>query len=106
MPERRAGFDGADGGDGLAQEGVRGGLDRAGRVGLDQRLQEDGGAGAGAGVDRERVDADLGSPEVEVVHGALGGGEAEAELGERALGVDQDDGARRGRGRRWRSGGP
>ena len=38
----------------------------------------------------QRVDADLGAPEVEVVHGALGRNEPEAQLGERPLGVDQD----------------
>ena len=52
VPQRRRALDRADGCDGLAQEGVRGGLDRAGRVGLDQRVEEDGGAGARAGVDR------------------------------------------------------
>ena len=106
VPERRGALDRADGRDGLAQEGVRGGLDRAGRVGFDQRVQEDGGAGAGAGVDRQRVDADLGVAEVEVVHRAPGGREAEAELGERTLRVDQHDARGPGRGRRWRSAGP
>ena len=93
MPERRLGLDRADGGDGLAQEGVRGGLDRTGRVGFDQRLHERRGTDAGAGVDGERVEADLGPSEVEVVDGPSGGHEAEAELGERALGVDQDHSA-------------
>ena len=78
VPERRLGLDQADGVDRLAQERVRCGLDRAGRVGLDQGLQQDGRAGAGRRVDAQRVDAHLGAAEVEVVHGPHRGGEAEA----------------------------
>jgi hypothetical protein len=51
VPHGGAPLDGADHGDGLAQQVVRAGLDRAGRVCLDQGAEEDAGPGARAGVD-------------------------------------------------------
>ena len=98
VPERRVRLDQTHRIDRLAQERVRRGLDRTGRVGFDQGLQEDRGPRARARIDRERVDADLGVAEVEVVDRLAGGRETDAQLGERPLGVDEDDGAARGRG--------
>ena len=84
-------LDGADDRHGLAQQVVRAGLDRAGRVGLDEGAEEDAGARARAGVDGERVEADLGAAEVDVVDGAVLGDQPEREPRELLLRVDDDD---------------
>jgi hypothetical protein len=56
-------------------------------------LQEHRRARSRAGVDRERIDADLGPSEVEVVDGPVNGRQTETEFRERSLWIDQDDGA-------------
>jgi hypothetical protein len=93
VPERRFGLHQTHGVDRLAQERVRRGLDRTRRVGLDEGLQEDRGPCSRARVDGERVDADLRVAEVEVVNGLSGGRQTDAQLGERTLRVEEDDGA-------------